>query len=558
MLCSTFDTINSSLSGAGKAMAASLRLPCDFRSVALFVAAVLCAVLPLEVSHLASAFLGALGYLVIQTLQSGMERRSVDKTAKQIRAPPARPRLQHGSPSSCPSPSVPRNPTVTGRAGQAATRPRGRVERPCGPLLGPPPGLAAPGAEEKSWRSSVEVRRPSAMPVAAPTFEAVGWEAEVSELLGRIAPTTESDMAVAQIARDVKKAIRSIIPEAEVAGFASGSLASGTAFGVAVPEVDIVISASPTALVGRLQGRWSQGLGITNPTSRNMDARKLHKSAIRACTDKLVGTGTFKFRRSAFRGLEPKVTVIAPAPPGLCGSSQGVPVNLSVNSVTPFYNAALLTECGQIDPRAKELVLVVKRWAKDRGLCHAAKGHLSPYSWTLLTVFFLQAGAKRPLLPPLERFSASSGLLPQQRSLVRPERDAGGAAHPWVPSGCTKKVGELFKDFVAFYASEFNWRTEGVSVRLGRRGPPDVSLPLHIALHEDGVTSEVGPSIEDPFELSGNLGACTTAATLERLRAEFRRAAELCAAGGSLTALLEPWAPPEACGRAGAEEEDAE
>mmetsp|Transcript_64646 Transcript_64646/g.189128 ORF Transcript_64646/g.189128 Transcript_64646/m.189128 type:complete len:543 (-) Transcript_64646:67-1695(-) len=530
MLCSTFDTINSSLSGAGKAMAASLRLPCDFRSVALFVAAVLCAVLPLEVSHLASAFLGALGYLVIQTLQSGMERRSVDKTAKQIRAPPARPRLQHGSPSSCPSPSVPRNPTVTGRAGQAATRPRGRVERPCGPLLGPPPGLAAPGAEEKSWRSSVEVRRPSAMPVAAPTFEAVGWEAEVSELLGRIAPTTESDMAVAQIARDVKKAIRSIIPEAEVAGFASGSLASGTAFGVAVPEVDIVISASPAALMGRLQGRWTQSQnGVLK-----IDTRKLQKSAIRACTNHLVGTNAFKFRRSAFRGQEPKVTMIAPSP---TAEGQGIPVNISVNAVTPLYKAALMTECGQLDPRAKELILLVKRWAKDRGLCHAAKGHLSPYAWTLIAIFFLQAGAKEPSLPPLDLFPTSSGLMKKGSSAPRTESPKLKA--------CDKSAGALFKDFITFYAREFIWEKEVISVRLGRRGPPDVSVPLHIILLDDATTM-VGPSIEDPFEDSQNIGECMTASSYLRLQEELQRADKLCSQPGtSLTLLLEPWAPPE-------------
>lgn len=399
------------------------------------------------------------------------------------------------------------------------------------------------------------------MPVAAPTFEAVGWEAEVAELVNRIAPTPESESVVTQIALDVKKAIRTIIPEAEVAGFASGSLASGTAFGVAVPEVDIVISASPASLLSRLQRRWvpysAQGSTTTIGNGRALDSRKLHKSAIRACTDKLVGSGTFKFRRSAFRGQEPKVTVIAPAPPSAVGNAQGVPVNLSVNSVTPFYNAALMTECGQIDPRAKELILLVKRWAKDRGLCHAAKGHLSPYSWTLLTIFFLQAGMKKPLLPSLARFALSSELLPQHRSPAVSSAE-GGSTEAWVPSSCTTKVGQLMKDFFAFYAKEFNWRSEGISVRVGRRGPPDVSLPIHIALHEDGTTTEVGPSIEDPFETSSNLGTCTTASSLERLRAEFGRAFDLCCTGSSLTTLLEPWAPPEAALGSARDEEEEE
>lgn len=561
MLCLNFDTICASVVGVAKDITGKLNMSInggDIRSVGLLIAAVLCAVLPLEVSHLASAVLGAVGYLVVQSLQSGMTRRSVDKTPKSMRVQPPRPRVQSGQQVYTPPARAGNAATAASRA--AALRPGGppfharpRVRSSEQPF-GPPPGLSAPGCEEKPKRAVAEIRRPSAMPVAAPTFEAKGWEAEVAELLGRIAPTGESDAVVAQIALDVKKAIRTIIPEAEVTGFASGSLASGTAFGVAVPEVEIVISASPSALVGRLQGRWSQVSGLSFGGARHLDARKLHKSAIRACTDKLVGTGSFKFRRSAFRGAEPKVTVIAPAPPGV-GSGQGVPVNLSVNSVTPFYNAALLTECGQIDPRAKELALLVRRWAKDRGLCHAAKGHLSPYAWTLMTIFFLQAGAKKPLLPPLARFAASSGLLAQPRSLSASEK---ASDESWAPSDCTKKAGELFRDFVAFYAREFSWRAEGVSVRLGRRAPPDVSLPLHIALHDDGATTEVGPSIEDPFEASSNLGNCTTAASLERLRAELGRAHELCATGASLSVLLEPWAPPEAGVGAAGEEDDAE
>ena len=44
-----------------------------------------------------------------------------------------------------------------------------------------------------------------------------------------------------------------------------------------------------------------------------------------------------------------------------------------------------------LNPLAEELILVIRRWAKDRGISHAAKGHLSPYAWMLLAVYYLQA-----------------------------------------------------------------------------------------------------------------------------------------------------------------------
>jgi hypothetical protein len=104
-------------------------------------------------------------------------------------------------------------------------------------------------------------------------------------------------------------------------------------------------------------------------------------------------------------------------------------------------------------------------------------------------------------------------------------------------------VGELLKAFFRFYATEFDWRREAVSVRAGRRTEPGARFPLHIVVSEDGKTSEVGPSVEDLFDGTNNLGVCMNVASLQHLQKEFRRAHELCVQGGSLTELLQPWAP---------------
>merc|ERR1719149_590497 len=95
--------------------------------------------------------------------------------------------------------------------------------------------------------------------------------------------------------------------------------------------------------------------------------------------------------------------------------------------MTPLYSDAVLVACGQLDPRAKGLIVLVKRWAKDRGICHEAKGHLSPYLWSLLVFYFLQVGVENagPMLPALESFAVSSGLMTlparQKRSVLTTE-----------------------------------------------------------------------------------------------------------------------------------------
>merc|ERR1712066_815747 len=99
-------------------------------------------------------------------------------------------------------------------------------------------------------------------------------------------------------------------------------------------------------------------------------------------------------------------------------------------------------------------------------------------------MFFLQVGSDEgAILPPLEYFEVSSGLMGQN----------GGKKAKWTPPCLARKksVGDLFKEFIQFYHSVFDWRKEAISIRLGKRAAPDVRLPLHIVLHDDKVTSEV-------------------------------------------------------------------
>ena len=67
------------------------------------------------------------------------------------------------------------------------------------------------------------------------------------------------------------------------------------------------------------------------------------------------------------------------------------PFNLSVNALTPGRCSMLFEATKSLNPAAAELILLARRWAKDRGISHAAKGHLSPYAWMLLAIYYLQA-----------------------------------------------------------------------------------------------------------------------------------------------------------------------
>lgn len=488
----------------------------------LVAGCVVLAALFLSSAEIVIGLLGAVLYAVLQSSQaaSRVKPKKASKLAVEHPSSPASPALQRQQQQRCGS-----GPRASQGSASAAERSRTREQAP--------PKRSASLSQQKP-----EYKQESVKPVAPTTFQAVCYEGEVRELLQQVTPTLENDQVVQRVVKFVEKVLLPIIPEAEVSGFASGSIKGNKAFGVAVPEVDIVVSASPEVLVQRLRSLLPNGAYLSK-----LDAKKLTKSAIRACTDQLVSKGGFKFRRSAFRCDEPKFTLLVPSSLGL--SDDAIAIDFTVNSPTPLFYAALFTECGQIDPRAKDLILLVRRWARDRGISHAARGHLPPYAWTLLVIYFLQVG--------LECEGEENGILPAFTSFASSAiaGQAGEAASSAVrsrSSACTseKPVGLLFQEFIRFYYRRFNYRTEAASIRLGKRAAPNLNLPLHIVLASHDSTSHVAPSIQDPFMPNKNIATCMTAEGLERFHEEMARAyGILCQQeGGSLATLLQLWAPP--------------
>jgi len=412
------------------------------KTVAFVCVSMICILAPLELSQLVFALIGALVYAVLQAMTPKPRRTNCQLATD---------REMQRSMRSSPQWSRPLKECATPVKGGSPASSRAR------PRSGPSSAAHAshaPSAPHVPQSSPIkpEVYHPSTNPVSAPKFESIGWEAEVSELVAQLTPGADEDRAVQRLVCHVKRTIQSLFADAEVSGFVHSSIKCGKAFGVAVPEVDIVANVTPGALATRQPQR-----------STRLDLQKLHKCAVRSACDLLVSKGGLKFRRSAFRGEEPRVTVLVPASLGFF--SEAIPVDFSINAVTPFYTAALLTECGQIEPRAKSLILLVKRWAKDRGICHAAKGHLSPYLWTLLVMYFLQVGvdSEGALLPLLSAFKISSC---DAKLKHKPTASTTGDE-----SANKLSVAQLFCKCMEFYNKCFDWQKEAVSVRSGHPAP---------------------------------------------------------------------------------------
>ncbi|CEM29616.1 unnamed protein product [Vitrella brassicaformis CCMP3155] len=102
-------------------------------------------------------------------------------------------------------------------------------------------------------------------------------------------------------------------------------------------------------------------------------------------------------------------------------------IDISFNHEVVLHNSRLLRAYAEHDSRAAALGLVVKHWAKCRGLVDPRRGAFSSYSWILLTIHFLQHHRQlttgQPVLPNLQSPPAHVCPPPYPSVLVDPPQN---------------------------------------------------------------------------------------------------------------------------------------
>lgn len=207
--------------------------------------------------------------------------------------------------------------------------------------------------------------------------------------------------------------------------------------------------------------------------------------------------------------------------------------DICVNNTLALENTRLLGDYASIDPRMRQLVFVVKRWAKQRGINDCYMRTLSSYAYVLLVIHFLQIQSP-PVLPCLQEMGKE---LPS-RIVQGYECKYAGNVEELVGFGNANKkpVGQLLIEFFKFYAYSFDYHRAVVSVRTGgfltkeakkwTQSKPKLSVLL---------------TIEDPFEVTHNLGRSVDAQGLKLIREEFERAYNILSRSGNLWQVLDKY-----------------
>jgi len=203
--------------------------------------------------------------------------------------------------------------------------------------------------------------------------------------------------------------------------------------------------------------------------------------------------------------------------------------DICINNALALQNTKLVADYSKIDPRVRPLAYLVKHWAKRRGINKPYEGTLSSYAYVNLVLHFLQT-RDPPILPSLQVLAANEPL----RNIIDEYDCTYASPAPYVGFGSanTTNVADLLCQFFYYYTYEFDMRNGAVSVRCGKV----------ISKAEKGWTKKVERdevlfAIEDPFEVTHNLGRLVDGDGLAAISAEFRRACAVLRNEGSFVAV---------------------
>ncbi|KAJ3206847.1 hypothetical protein HDU67_007900 [Dinochytrium kinnereticum] len=234
----------------------------------------------------------------------------------------------------------------------------------------------------------------------------------------------------------------------------------------------------------------------------------------------------------------------------------GIRCDIGFQNNLAIFNTRLLKTYAKIDQRFRELVFIVKYWSKRRNINEPYFGTLSSYCYVLMIIHLLQI---RGVLPCLQRICPDGTLaIPAP---VHPTLTPSPPGTPNVPpiievdghdvyfydnltelpkhwqSKNTESLGELVVAFFKYYSAEFPYVHGVASVRAGRvisKEEKGWTKERQQELNRSGgVKDRFWLCVEDPFEISHNIGRPVDKETLYEVRGEFIRASKFLCAGSS-------------------------
>ncbi|KAI0536005.1 hypothetical protein GGR58DRAFT_417539 [Xylaria digitata] len=194
--------------------------------------------------------------------------------------------------------------------------------------------------------------------------------------------------------------------------------------------------------------------------------------------------------------------------------------DMNVNNTLALENTRMIKTYVHIDERVRALAMIVKYWTRRRILNDAAfGGTLSSYTWICMIIAFLQL-RQPPILPALHQRPHQK--LPRQDGEIAAFADDIDNLRGFGDKN-KSTLGELLFEFFRFFAHEFDYSTNVLSVRLGKIITKH-EKKWHLALNNQ-------LCVEEPFNTNRNLGNTADDTAFRGIHLELRRAFDSIAQG---------------------------
>ncbi|KAH7037198.1 uncharacterized protein B0I36DRAFT_236612 [Microdochium trichocladiopsis] len=195
--------------------------------------------------------------------------------------------------------------------------------------------------------------------------------------------------------------------------------------------------------------------------------------------------------------------------------------DMNVNNTLALENTRMIRTYVEIDDRIRPLAMIVKHWTRRRIINDAAfGGTLSSYTWICMIIAFLQL-RQPPVVPALH----------QRQHQMLPKKDGEMAAFAddldqlrGFGEKNKSTLGELLFQFFRFYAHEFDYANNVLSIRLGKTISKR-EKNWHLGMLNNRLC------VEEPFNNERNLGNTADDTAFRGLHLELRRAFDLIAQG---------------------------
>ncbi|KAG6487923.1 hypothetical protein ZIOFF_056661 [Zingiber officinale] len=244
----------------------------------------------------------------------------------------------------------------------------------------------------------------------------------------------------------------------------------------------------------------------------------LNKSDIVLKLAEILESSNFQNVQALTRARVPIVKLMDPV--------TGLSCDICVNNLLAVVNTKLLKDYAQIDERLRQLAFIVKHWAKSRRVNE---------TYVLMCIHFLQL--RRPaILPCLQAMNTTYSVTVENTKCtffdqMEMLRDFG--------IGNKESIARLLWAFFHYWAYHHDYTNDVISIRTG-------SI---ISKQEKDWTRRIGNDrhlicIEDPFNISHDLGRVVDKYSIKILREEFERAADIMQYDPTPTVtLFQPYEP---------------